>query len=172
MNWLARLKDEKGQVGTLQNLQKSETGGNPEPTKPTKPTKETFVGFVGTPTGHIQKIVEAADEFTPAGELEQSAQVPVGSITSARVAVFADRGMNPDDSLVLALRLAQRDQERDDRRVCLECAHLSGGGRSWSCSQWRKTGMKGPPTPADLIDIPQRCAGFAVHLRINEKGRP
>lgn len=171
MNWLARLKDEKGQVGTLQNLQKSETGGNPEPTKPTKPTKETFVGFVGTPAGHIQKIVEAAnaaDEFTPAGELDRSGPAPVSSITSARVAVFADKGLNPDDSLVLALRLALRDQERDDRRVCLECAHLSGGGRNWSCSQWRKTGMKGPATPFDLVDILQRCAGFAVHLRINE----
>lgn len=112
----------------------------------------------------------ATVEFPETGA--QDAPAPPSHTTSARVAVFRDKGLNPDDSLGLALRLAQRDQERDDRRVCLECAHLSGGGRSWSCSQWRKTGMKGPATPSDLVDILQRCAGFAVHLRINEKGRP
>lgn len=135
-----------------------------------RPFKAELVQYLGRLASN--DTAPAVDELPLSGELYRIHPAPASSTTSARVAVFRDRGLNPGDSLAMALRLALRDQERDDRRVCLECAHLSGGGRSWSCSQWRKTGMKGPPTPADLIDIPQRCAGFAVHLRINEKGRP
>lgn len=135
-----------------------------------RPFKAQLVQYLGQLASNDP--APPAGKFPGPGEFDQDHPVPASTTTTARVAVFRDRGLNADDSLSLALRLARRDGERDDRRVCLECAHLSGGGRSWSCSQWRKTGMKGSATPADLVDILQRCAGFAAHLRINEKGRP
>lgn len=135
-----------------------------------RPFKAELVQYLGHLASNDPAPPAAQSSVT--GERYQPYLAPASNSISARVAVFRDRGLNQDASLALALQLETRDTERDDRRVCLECAYLSGGGRSWSCSQWRRTGMKGPPTPADLIDIPQRCAGFALHLRINEKGRP
>lgn len=80
---------------------------------------------------------------------------------AARLARFTDKGMSLDDAERLADRLVIRDREGDDRRLCLECAHLQGHG-SWRC------GNSGPADVAPLVLAPelvmmlQRCAGAAL----------
>ena len=48
---------------------------------------------------------------------------------TARLARFTNKGLGPDDADALADKLVLRDRELDDRRVCLECIHLSGSDR-------------------------------------------
>jgi hypothetical protein len=45
-----------------------------------------------------------------------------------RMGLFQRRGLAEDEAEVLASRLVLRDQQRDDRRVCLECVHLQRSG--------------------------------------------
>ena len=56
----------------------------------------------------------------------------------------------------------------DDRRVCLECKHLSGhGAGSWRCGNWKEAGVAISSTyallPADLVMQLQLCNGFTLH---------
>ena len=45
-----------------------------------------------------------------------------------RVGLFERRGLTTDESEKLADHLAARDQERDDRRMCIECSQLQQDG--------------------------------------------
>ena len=45
-----------------------------------------------------------------------------------RVGLFERRGLDTDHAEQIADRLAERDQERDDRRMCIECAQLQQDG--------------------------------------------
>lgn len=64
-----------------------------------------------------------------------------------RSALFQRRGLSEPDAETLADRLAERDYERDDRRVCIECAHWQ---RSRTCFK------KLPTSFVQLV----RCVGF------------
>jgi hypothetical protein len=59
---------------------------------------------------------------------------------TARLARFTDKGMCLDAAESAADRLMRRDREQDDRRLCLECRHLSGAS-AWRCGNWRSTGV-------------------------------
>lgn len=84
---------------------------------------------------------------------------------AARLALFTGRGMSMEDAEARAVRMESRDRERDDRRLCLECLHLSGGAGGWRCSQWRKRQCNGPDIPGDLVTVVlHRCAGFKDRL--------
>lgn len=65
-----------------------------------------------------------------------------------RVGLFTRRGMSEADAEVWADRLFERDYERDDRRICLECS-------SWQRS--RTCFKRLPTSPEQLI----RCEGFS-----------
>jgi hypothetical protein len=86
---------------------------------------------------------------------------------SQRTGRFAALGLTQADSEALADRLARRDRDLDDRRVCLECKHLYGRGR-WRCSNSRQAGnvpvQLAMATAADLVRVLQRCHGFAPAL--------
>ena len=69
--------------------------------------------------------------------------------------------VEPHDAEALADKLVQRDRESDDRRLCLECPHLSGFG-PWRCNQWRRAGLGQPGIPGDLVRQLQRCNGFSA----------
>ena len=56
--------------------------------------------------------------------------------------------------------------EQDDRRVCLECRHLSGDVERRRCSQWRKLWLGDASMPADLVATLLRCAGFSHRLAV------
>lgn len=83
-----------------------------------------------------------------------------------RATVFNRRAMPSVEAEALAYKLVNRDRDGDDRRLCLECAHLTGsqpgawsrGG--WRCSQWQQAGMGATGVPAGLVMVLQRCDGF------------
>lgn len=162
MNWLARLK-------------KIETAPRHDATKPTKPG---FVGFVGTPPGHIQKTegeLSAANDPTPDPDhccwphSEAMNTREIDTFT-ARLARFTDKGLGLDQAEALADKLVRRDREPDDRRLCLECAHLAGhSGANWRCRNWQVAGVacqeRDALLSAALVFQLQRCDGFSEGIR-------
>ena len=150
MTWLERLKSEMAQ-GDL----------------PTKPTKPGFVGFVGTPGGPIKNI-EGLEAPATARTLEPEAPSKP-SMTSAqadtyagRLALFTDRDLSLEEGALLAIRMLTRDLDRDDRVVCLECAHL----QRRHCGNYRRAGVafraRDAQLPADFVRLLQRCDGFSA----------
>lgn len=84
---------------------------------------------------------------------------------TARLARFTAKGLTHTDGEALADKLVQRDRESDDRRLCLECSHLSGrGAGSWQCRNWQRAGIaiksRDAGLPDDLVRLLQRCNGF------------
>lgn len=168
MSWLARLKD-------------ADSSEISDPTKTTEPTKRVFVGFVGTPPDRIRFSMpeKAAPDSDPTKTTERVSVVSVGTppdhiqnfdaadIYTARLALFTDRGLNLVTATALADRLALRDCQRDDRRVCLECAHISGATASRRCSQWRQAGLGSQEVPRELPILLQRCKGFGATHHTN-----
>lgn len=73
-----------------------------------------------------------------------------------RVALFQRRGMSEDAAHALADALVERDRSGDDRRHCVECAHLAGR----HCGNWREAGYR-RPADAPVASAPRRCRGFA-----------
>ena len=67
----------------------------------------------------------------------------------------------------MAHRLTRRDLEQDDRRVCLECRHLSGDVERRRCGQWRKLWIGDASMPADLVATLQRCVSFTHRLEVS-----
>ena len=60
----------------------------------------------------------------------------------------------------LAVVLIRRDDTQDHRRVCLECARLSGTqGRGWVCTV-PKLAQVARELPAVLVTMLQDCPGF------------
>ena len=85
-----------------------------------------------------------------------------------RLHQFTQKGLANKDAETLADKLILRDRDLDDRRVCLECKHLSGhGAGSWRCGNWKDAGVAISSTyallPAGLVMQLQRCNGFTLH---------
>lgn len=149
MNWLERLKKlESTPAATLQNQQKS-----------------PFAGFVGAGPALSQKTEERDVAWMEALLHSANDAAPPADISLARLALFTDRGLSLDDAQALADKLTERDRGPDDRRLCLECQHLSGWVNSRRCSQWRKIGIGSAAIPGELVSILQRCAGFKHRLK-------
>ena len=165
MKWLDRLKTPKAP--------------DPHATKPTQPQESEqaagFVGFVAYPPAPFQKIEagEAAANDTattvtadpdrwcwPHSEAMNTVEIDT---FTARLARFTDKGLPLADAEREADRLVIRDREGDDRRLCLECAHLHGAGR-WRCGNWHRaevaTQLKDAHLPGALVLTLQRCPGF------------
>ena len=84
---------------------------------------------------------------------------------TARLARFTDRRLGLDDAEALADKLVTRDRESDDRRLCLECFHLSGqSGKTWDCRNWQRAAValraRDAQLSAVLVHRLQRCDGF------------
>lgn len=84
---------------------------------------------------------------------------------TARLARFAGKGVGQIDAECLADKLVIRDREADDRRLCLECKHLTGMSvKFWRCANWEAAGVahraRDMQLPADLVIKLQRCPGF------------
>ena len=84
---------------------------------------------------------------------------------TVRLGRFTDRGLTLEDAERLADRLVTRDRDGDDRRLCLECAHLAGHAAGvMGCTNWQRAGVairaRGTQLPGDLVQILQRCDGF------------
>ena len=84
---------------------------------------------------------------------------------TARLARFTDKGLIQIDAESVSDKLVQRDRELDDRRLCLECTHLTGYGvTSWRCGNWQAAKVahlaRDNQLPADLVMQLERCDGF------------
>ena len=84
---------------------------------------------------------------------------------TARLARFTDKGASLEEAERLADKLVIRDREGDDRRLCLECAHLHGAGR-WRCGNWDAADVAREGLAPDLVKTLQRCSGYP-HARNN-----
>jgi hypothetical protein len=87
---------------------------------------------------------------------------------TARLRSFTDKGLPRSDADALADKLVIRDRESDERRVCIECRHLTGyGAGSWRCGNWQAAGVairsRDAQLPADLVAQFQNCYGFDAH---------
>lgn len=73
---------------------------------------------------------------------------------AARVDLFTRRGLRVKDAEQLAEQVYRRALDLDDRRLCLECRHLSGK----QCSSASYAGA-GRVVEA-IVRLPQRCPAF------------
>ena len=90
---------------------------------------------------------------------------------TVRLHHFTQRGLVESDAEKLADKLVTRDRESDDRRLCLECAHLAGlTVGSWSCRNWQRAEVanksRDARLPAELVSTLQRCDGFNNQVHI------
>lgn len=93
-----------------------------------------------------------------------SASIPWGereiSRFKFRVGLFMRRGWDEARAETWADRLYERDFERDDRRICMECSNYQRSGTCHAAA----LGHMAPGTPKRLEPVPdllQRCEGFA-----------
>ena len=157
MKWLARLK-------------KIEIVPEPEATETTKTVSVVFVAPILAPVQKTGSDSPAAND--PAIQVQALTDDSTPAMTgrdadtfTARLVCFTTKGLSQIDGEALADKLATRDRESDDRRLCLECNHLAGyGAGSWRCGNWQRAGIalqaRDAGLPGDLVRLLQRCNGF------------
>jgi hypothetical protein len=75
-----------------------------------------------------------------------------------RVALFGRRGIAPAKAEAMADHCALRDQEKDDRRFCVECEHLQQSGHCFAAKQgWLPTASYRMEPVKDVLT---RCSQF------------
>jgi hypothetical protein len=82
------------------------------------------------------------------------------SIEAARLARMARQGWPEDKALATAERLARRDADEDDRRMCIECTHVGDTGRCVAAALGRVIGADRRLEPVQ--DLLQRCEAFGL----------
>jgi hypothetical protein len=75
-----------------------------------------------------------------------------------RAELFMRRGLDEEHAAKLAESLRQRDGEGDDRRMCIECAHLQRDGGCFAARQGWIHGAAVYLTPVQTML--QRCERF------------
>ena len=157
MNWLARLK----KIDIAPGMDATET------------TKRVSVVFVAPDMAPMQKAgsdLPAANDPTPDPDrwAWPHSQAMTGreiDTFTARLAGVTDKGLSLEDAEALADKLVTRDRESDDRRLCLECVHLTGhSAGAMRCTNWQRAGVamraKDAQLSAALVCQLQRCDGF------------
>lgn len=76
-----------------------------------------------------------------------------------RHGLFQRRGVEFFAAEKLADRLALRDFERDDRRLCLECESLQRGGKCFQVAQGNLPNVS--PRHEPVTTVLQRCEKFS-----------
>jgi hypothetical protein len=82
---------------------------------------------------------------------------------SKRQSLMLARGHAPDEAEAMAEALTLRDRQGDDRRICLECAHLGARGRCIAASAGRINGVDKRLEPVPTIL--QRCEAFRSQVQ-------
>lgn len=75
-----------------------------------------------------------------------------------RASLFQRRGLQGERAEILADMLALRDQQRDDRRMCLECSSLQRDGGCLAVRQGWIVGVDSRHQP--VRDVLHRCEQF------------
>lgn len=167
MNWLARLK-------------KSAVVPETDATETTKSVSVVFVAPIPAHVGDLEAANDAPDGKVTAWEgvptdpdrwcwpHSDAMHTAVIDIFTARLSRFTDRGLIVAFAESLADKLVIRDREGDDRRLCLECSHLTGYARSWRCGNWKQAGIATRAGDArlasDEVTMLRRCDGFTSTL--------
>lgn len=151
-----------------------------------------FVGFAGADSGaqpnshrledsggiKLREQYAHAREEPVSAQSAQSAQEPDPSRAPAhlsdaeaetsarRVHLFTDRGMSIEAAGGLADRLALRDQDLDDRRLCLECSYLGTSGRCIAAATGRLPGASARLEPVQTILM--RCEAFGLRKGLSK----
>lgn len=77
-----------------------------------------------------------------------------------RVGLFQRRGLSQADAETWADRLYERDLERDDRRLCLECLQLQRDGGCRAAREGRVPDLAPTFHAGSLKTTLMRCVGF------------
>ena len=231
MNWLERLKNDKGSDNYPAEpaipSSAGFAGSDPGLFVNTKAEMERSAGFAGSISGHIENSMMAAVVVVPVPDWaadpandaavgltvarvatvavaspSDSKAAPAGTIDTVpttapdpdrwcwphsdamssaeidrftgRLALFTAKGLTANDAEVLADKLLIRDRAGEDRRVCLECSHLSGWAGRRQCRGLQYAGMGGPLASAGQVALLQRCGGFkaAASSESNKRTSP
>ncbi|WP_423459490.1 hypothetical protein [Ottowia sp. VDI28] len=78
------------------------------------------------------------------------------AVLQARIILFTRQDIGEELAEALADKLVRRDREGDDRRLCLECVHLS----SKRCGIYTRAELKSPEV-GGVLQMLQRCPAFA-----------
>lgn len=141
MSWLARLK----------KLQGTEID-------PTETTKNISVVSVVYPQAPIEISCHEFDSLRPVSANDSVMQT---KSCNNLLTLFMQRGLNESQATMLHDKLTIRDlRGDDDRRVCLECLHLSGTVTGRKCGKWRKLNNRNSAAVIDTLDVLQRCPEF------------
>jgi hypothetical protein len=82
-----------------------------------------------------------------------------------RTELFQRRGLHEDQADELACALDQRDVDFDDRRICLECAHLQRDGGCFAARQGWIYGATVYLAPVQTML--QRCECFELQKALS-----
>ena len=129
----------------------------PVPDWATGPANDSTVAAVGA----VARVATVAVANPPGSEA-----APAGATDAeidrfnGRLALFTAKGLTSTEAGALANKLLIRDCDGDDRRVCLECSHLSGWAGRRQCRGLHHAGMGGPLVLAGQVVMLQRCDGF------------
>lgn len=96
---------------------------------------------------------------TPPSKAATAAIPPLVRLIT-RTNLFMRRGLREERARELAEKLGQRDDEFDDRRMCIECAHLQRDGGCFAARQGWIQGAALYLTPVQ--NMLQRCAHFKL----------
>jgi hypothetical protein len=77
-----------------------------------------------------------------------------------RIALFQRRGLSEREAFDLADRLFERDAERDERRLCLECTQLQRDGGCRAAREGRVPDLAPTFHAGSLKTTLMRCLGF------------
>ena len=133
-------------------------------TLPTKTTETLSVVSVSTYPGHISEKSDAANDSAPDPDRccwphsKAWNTVEIDTFT-ARRELFMRLDVPEPEAELLADSLVMRDRGADDRRLCLECAHVRQG-EMWTCNQWWRAGLSARSLSGDLVRLLQRCNEF------------
>ena len=111
--------------------------------------------------GAVARVATVAVASPPSSEAApaEATDAEIGRFIG-RVALFKAKGLTSTEADALADKLVTRDRDGDDRRVCLECANLSGWNGRRQCRGLHRAGMGGPLVLAGQVAVLQRCDGF------------
>ncbi|WP_017761044.1 hypothetical protein [Pseudacidovorax intermedius] len=98
-----------------------------------------------------------------AQELDAPVPQPLHPVTEARLGLLMRRGFDEGAAIDLAHRLAARDGDLDDRRLCVECSRLQRDGVCFAARMQWMPGVSQFLTP--LPTTFQRCSFFDSALK-------
>lgn len=178
MNWLARLKKtqmppnmdatnatKSGFVGfvasilaPIQKIECVSAAANDPAQAVGLVANPPVARLVSTPVSSTAAVVDDPDRWCwPHSSAMTGREIDT---MAERTHLFNRRGLAALEAELLADKLVTRDREADDRRLCLECVHLSRAGGALRCAQWQRAGLGVPGVPAGLALVLQRCDGF------------